>query len=397
MSTALTELLELPVQEQFPGLRPGIARFDGPGGTLVHAAVCDAVATYLGSEHVANDHGAFPASRHSDELVDWSVGRIRALLTAPRGQVVFGPNMTTLTTMFLRTIENGLHPGDEIVCTELDHEANIAPWQALGARRGAKVRLARLTGPGLLPTVAVDEQLTDRTRWVAVTAASNALGTTPDLQAICNTAHRVGARVFVDGVQAVAHCSVDVDAWGCDAFVTSAYKWYGPHAGVLWLRDSVAQEARLLEQVSSAGNELPARLQLGTTNFEAVLGTGIAADVLLHADRKLIAKQERGLTEQLLAGLAANSAVRLLGVPTADGRTPVISFQVDGQRPEVVAARLADAGVYVWHGTFYAANAMRALSPGDPDAVRAGIAWYTTETDVQQLLGALAAITGQAG
>jgi cysteine desulfurase family protein (TIGR01976 family) len=392
LPASFPELLARPLAEQFPGLRPGTARFDGPGGTLVHAAVRDAMAAYLGSEHVANDHGAFPASAYSDTLVRWSADRVRALLGTPGGQVVYGANMTTLTTMFLRALAGTLQPGDEIICTELDHEANVAPWRALAAAREVVVRTAPIAPSGELPTDSLIELITPRTRWVAVTAASNALGTVPHLPAISAAAHAVGARVYMDGVQAVAHRQVDLPAWGCDAFVTSPYKWYGPHCGVLWLSDEVAQSLTLPEQVPSAGADLPGRIELGTTNFEAVLGTGVAAEVLLHWDRSALLDVEQKLTELLIAELAAMPEVRLLGPGPGPGRVPVVTFQIAGVPAEAVATCLARVGVSVWHGTFYAAPAIRALSPDRPEAVRAGLASYTTQDDVETLIRAITAV-----
>jgi selenocysteine lyase/cysteine desulfurase len=379
------------MREQFPGLDPTWHRFDGPAGTLVHAAVRDAIADYLGSGDVANDHGAFAASRRSEEIVDWAAGRIHALLGAPTGCLVFGPNMTTLTTMFVRSVGASLRPGDEIVCTELDHEANRAPWFAVGEATGARVREARMTPSGGLPSSEVLAQLGPRTRWVAVTAASNALGVTPDLPAIVAGAHAVGARVVVDGVQAVAHHPIDLAAIGCDAFVTASYKWYGPHAGVLWLSDEVAATASLPEQVPSAASDLPDRLQLGTTNFEAVLGAGVAADVLARTDRRVTLARERELLTTLLARLRAEPAVRILGPGDAAG-SPLVTFQVEGMTAEEVATRLAARRVAVTHGSFYASAALRAVAPERPEAVRAGIAWYTDETDVRALADAVAAL-----
>lgn len=388
----LTELLALPLPEQFPGLRAGSARFDGPGGTLTHVAVRDAISAYLGSEHVANDHGGFPASQYSTRVAEWAADRFRTLIAADGGEVVFGANMTTLTSVFLQGLAEHIGPGDELVVTELDHEANVAPWRALAAAHGATVRVARMTDGGALPVRAVEEQLSARTRWVAVTAASNALGTTPDLPGICAAAHAVGARVYVDGVQIVAHRPVEVSAWGCDAFVTSPYKWYGPHCGALWLSDSLAGEVRIPGQVPSAGDSPGERLALGTTNFEALLGTGVAAEVLMGWDRKECAEQETALTAQLVGGLAANPRVTLLGPHAGADRAGVVTFQVADHPAEAVADHLARSGVSVWHGTFYASSAMRAVSPHEPDAVRAGISRYTTDEDVARLVDAVAAL-----
>jgi cysteine desulfurase family protein (TIGR01976 family) len=388
---SLPALLDEPLPVQFPGLRADWARFDAPGGTLVHAAVRDAMAAYLGSEWVANAHGPFPATRFSDRLTDWATGRVRELLGAASGELVFGPNMTTLTAMFLRAVAATVGPGDEIVCTELDHEANVVPWTAAAAARGANVRTARIDAGGVLPVEAVTTLLGPRTRWVAVTAASNALGTVPDVPAICAAAHRAGARVYVDGVQSVPHRPTDVGALGCDAFVTSAYKWYGPHAGVLWMDDELAELAVLAEQTPSAGPSVPGRVSLGTASFEAVLGTGVAAQVLLSTDRAELVERERALITRLVTALGEVPGVRVLGPGAGADRVPVVSFQVSGRPAGQVAQRLAGDGIAVWPGTFYATRTIRAVAPDEPSAVRAGIACYTTQREVDALVAAVAA------
>ncbi|HXR72539.1 aminotransferase class V-fold PLP-dependent enzyme [Actinocrinis sp.] len=391
-SRSLDRELAKPLPQQFPGWRAGSHRFDGPGGTLVHAAVRDVMASYLGGPDVANDHGAFPASHESDAIVAGTCRRLRALFGARDGCFVFGQGMTTLTTTFVRSLTSTLGARDELVITELDHEADRAPWQALAAARGLTVREAPMSPSGLLPAEAVLDRISARTKWVAVTAASNALGTVPDLAAIIKGAHRAGARVFVDAVQAVAHQCIDIAALGCDAFVTAAYKWYGPHCGVLWISDEIADGAHLPEQVPSAGTLPPGQLSLGTTNFEAVLGTGVAAELLTRWDRDGIAVAEQQLTAQLLAGLDTIPEVRVLGPGPSPVRSPVVTFQIRGLPAERAAALLGQRGISVWHGTFYAGSAMRAVSRDNPEAVRAGIAAYTTQADVQILVDAVAAL-----
>ncbi|MEU9603344.1 aminotransferase class V-fold PLP-dependent enzyme [Streptomyces sp. NPDC048057] len=386
-----------PLADRYPGLVPGIARFDGPGGTLTHAAVRDAMAAYLGSPHVANDHGGFPASDTSDRIARWARDRVRALLGASGGQVVFGPNMTTLAAAFTRAVAagGGLRSGDEVLCTELDHEANVRPWRAVAERCGARVRMVPLPATGILPAEDVAERITERTRWVAITAASNALGTVPDLRAVVGAAHAVGARVFVDAVQAVAHRALDAREVGVDALVTAAYKWYGPHAGALWVSDEVADDLTLPEQVESAGTALPDRLELGTSNFEAMLGTGVAAELLLRRDRGAVVAEEGRLAGLLMEGLQEAGAQVLGPGPSSPAvRVPVVAFRVPGQPARTAAARLAAAGIWLWHGTFYAHAAMRAVTPDGtaPDALRAGIAAYTTEEDVRTLVRAVRAL-----
>ncbi|SHF57416.1 cysteine desulfurase family protein, VC1184 subfamily [Jatrophihabitans endophyticus] len=384
----------------FPGVRRDEHRFDGPGGTLVHGTVAQAIAGYLAGPSVANDHGAFPQSAQSDAVAEQAADAFRRLVRGPAGDVLFGHNMTQLTTTFVRAISGGLRSGDEIVCTALDHEANVYPWRAAAAACGAAVRTAPVDADGVLRTNAVTDLIGPRTRWVAITAASNALGTVPDLAPVVAAAHAVGARVYVDGVQAIAHLPFDVSAVGCDALVTSPYKWYGPHCGALWLAPGLAEEARLPEQVPSAGSQSPGRLSLGTTNFESLVGLAAAAEVLLAADRTAVARREGALLAAAAEQLAAIPSVRLFGPPVAPPsgpatdvpRVPVLALRVRDRPAQQVAAALAARGVSVWDGSFYASAAVAAVSPDEPDLVRVGIAAYTDEVDVEALVAGVRAI-----
>lgn len=385
----LDDYLDLPLEERYPGLRSGIARFDAPGGTLVHAAVRDAVAAYMGSWRVANDHGSFPASDVSEGIAAWARDGLRSLVGGEGGHVVFGPNMTTLTCAFTRSVGTRLRPGDEIVCTELDHEANVRPWKAVAAASGARVVTVPVREDGSLPAESVAARITPRTRWIAVSAASNVLGSAPDLSAVSRAARAVGAKVFVDGVQAVAHTRVDVRSWGVDALVTSAYKWYGPHCGAMWIDEEAASQLSLAEQPASAGTELPGRLELGTNDFESMLGTGVAARVLLRRDGSAVAARERWLSELLVDGLRRAGA-QVLGPEPRYRVAPVVAFRLPGIPAEQASRMLAEAGSWVWHGTFYAPALLASLASGEEaEAVRCGIAEYTTEEDVRSFLKAL--------
>ncbi|MEV6344744.1 aminotransferase class V-fold PLP-dependent enzyme [Actinoplanes sp. NPDC051851] len=385
----LDALLRRPPAEQFPGYRPDQHRFDSPGGTLVHAAVGDAMAAYARSPYVTNDGGAFPQSRFTDRLQAWAHEEVLALLAADGGVTVFGANMTTLTSLFVRAIGERLAPGDEVVCTSLDHEANRHPWATLW-RAGVVVRVAEMAPDGTLPVDAVTSLIGPRTRWVAVTAASNVTGAVPDLAAITKAAHAHGAGVFVDAVQATAHRVLDLREVPCDALVTSAYKWYGPHLSVLWLADRIGPDTlRLAEQVPSAGRTGGENLALGTNNHEGLVGLAVAARVLRSWPRDRMAAAERALFARLVAGLRDTAGVRIL-TPTGDpGGVPVLAFDVAGEEPERTAARLAGHGVAVWHGSFYASAVLRRLSPARPTAVRAGLSAYSTEAAVDALVDAL--------
>ncbi|HIY40194.1 MAG TPA: aminotransferase class V-fold PLP-dependent enzyme [Candidatus Nocardiopsis merdipullorum] len=385
----LDDYLDLPLSEQYPGLRPGVARFDAPGGTLVHAAVRDAIAAYMGSWRVANDHGGFPASDVSDGIAAWVREELRALVGGEGGHVVLGPNMTTLTCAFTRSVGAHLRSGDEIVCTELDHEANVRPWHAAVVASGARVVTVPVREDGSLPAEDVTARITPRTKWVAISAASNVLGTAPDLHIVSRAARAVGAKVFVDGVQAIAHRRVDVRSWNVDALVTSAYKWYGPHCGALWIDEEVASELSLAEQPESAGTELPGRLELGTSDFESMLGTGVAARILLRRDGSAVAAREWWLSELLIDGLQRAGA-HVLGPDPKDRVAPVVAFRWPGVPAAKASRMLAEAGSWVWHGTFYAPTLLSSLAVGEEiEAIRCGIAEYTTEEDVRSFLKAL--------
>jgi cysteine desulfurase family protein (TIGR01976 family) len=377
------------LRSRFPGVRRGVARFDGPAGTLMVDTAVEAMRHHLASGDAANVGGPFAASVRTGELLERARHTVGELLGAPPEGIVFGANMTTLTFAFTRTIARRLGPGDEIVCTTLDHDANVTPWVLAAQDRGARVVLADVDATtGRLPTDAVVDRITDRTRWVAVTGASNLLGTIPDVAAITTAAHARGARVFVDAVHLAPHRSIDVAAIGCDVLATSPYKWYGPHAGVL------AVEPQLLAglepyKVRPAGDDGPRRLETGTPSFEAVAGVEAAARFLLDTGMDVVAAHEATTFTALLDGLAADPRVTVHGPHDLTDRTPTVLFRVDGTASEEVAARLAARGVAVWAGHSYAVEVARAMQL---DGVRAGVVAYVDEDDVAQLLEAVAAL-----
>ena len=224
-------------RERFPGLADGWARLDGPGGTQMVDVAIGAMREWMESGHGANHGGAFAAAHATDALVGSARASVASLLGAKPESIVFGPSMTALTMRFSAAVGRTLSPGDEVVCTRLDHDANVGPWLIAAERAGASVVFADPDPSSLeLPAAAIERVLSVRTRWVAVTAASNACGTVPDLPGIMAAARRVGARVFVDAVHAAPHRPIDVGTLGCDVLACSAYKWFGPHVGVLWAR-----------------------------------------------------------------------------------------------------------------------------------------------------------------
>ena len=380
------------MRERFPGIGPDWARFDGPAGTQMVDTAIDAIADFLRSGDSANGHGTFAASVASTEVVDDARRLVGQLLGADADGIVFGANMTTLTFAFTRSIATTLHSGDELVGTRLDHDANVTPWQLAANDSGAVLRLAPFdVTTGRLDPDAVLGLIGPQTRWLAITAASNALGTMPDLKPIIAGAHERGARVFVDGVHLVPHHPVDLETLGCDAFVTSPYKWYGPHAGLMWLtadlRDSLAAY-----KVRPAPEAAPERWETGTASFEAIAGIAAAAEFLLETGVGALATAEHAVFAPLLDGLAAFPHVIVHGPDELDGRTPTVSFSVTDRHPDEVAAYCASRQVAVWSGNYYAVETMAALGLSETGAVRAGVSCYTSPDDVDRLLATLATL-----
>jgi cysteine desulfurase family protein (TIGR01976 family) len=375
------------MRERFPGLADGWARLDGPAGTQMVDVAIDAMAHHLRSGESANVGGEFAASRATGALVDATRETVGRLLGAPAEGIVFGANMTTLTFAFTRAVALGLVPGDAIVCTRLDHDANVTPWVLAAHARGARVVLVPFDPrTGRFEAGAIEAHTGPGTRWIAVTGASNALGTVPDLEPVVAAARTVGARVFVDAVHLVPHRPVDVRALGVDALVTSAYKWYGPHAGVLWVEPRLLASLRP-EKVRPAPDSGPARFETGTAAFEALAGVRAAARFLLDSDPAAVAAAEQRVFTPLLRGLLAEPHVTVFGPRDLDARTPTVCFTVEGHAPSAVAARLAEARVAVWSGDYYAVEVMQSLGlDATGGAVRAGVSRYTTDEDVARLL-----------
>src|SRR3954469_4836741 len=376
------------VRARFPGLRDGWARLDGPAGTQMVDAAIDAMADFMRSGEGANHGGVFRAAEATDELTAAAREAVGRFLGGTPDTVAFGPSMTALTMRFSATVGRTLGAGDEIVCTRLDHDANVAPWLIAAERAGATVRFADPEPETLeLPASAIEAVLTDRTRWVAVTAASNAVGTVPDLPGIVAAVHDAGARVYVDAVHAAAHRPLEVEALGCDALACSAYKWFGPHTAVLWGRPEVLEPLRP-DKLRPSPDELPDRFELGTLPFEALAGVRAAAAFMLSLDRDALRAHEDALLEQMLDGLRAIDGVTVHGA--AHDRAPTVMFTVDGRTSVEVARALAAEQVAVWDGNYYALELARHLGLGRDGAVRAGAVAYTDEEDVRRLLDVVA-------
>ncbi|HEX3276399.1 MAG TPA: cysteine desulfurase-like protein [Gemmatimonadales bacterium] len=390
------------IRQRFPALtrqvagRPA-AYFDGPGGTQVPVTVADAVRDYL-LHHNANTHWCYPTSIETDALLAGARAALADFLGAALDEIAFGANMTTLTFHLARALGRAWGPGDELVVTELDHHANVAPWRALERERGLTVRAVPLAqSSGELDWGAFERLVTPRTRLVAVGAASNALGTVSDVARAAGLARAVGALTFVDAVHYAPHLLVDVRAFGCDFLACSAYKFYGPHVGVLFgRRDRI--EALDVPKLAPAPDHAPERLETGTLNHEGIVGAGAAVEFLASLGGQGSRRQRlaaafaelhrRGqlLVQRLWHGLGEIPAVTRYGLPPAGPRTPTVSFTVKGRPSEEVATALAGEGVFVSHGDFYATTVVERLGQSAHGLVRAGCACYTTEDEVDRLI-----------
>ena len=390
------------VRALYPALADGYAYLDGAAGTQVPQAVIDAIAgAYRGG--IGNLGGAFPASERSDAIVAGCRQAVADLVGGVADGVVLGPNMTTLTYRLANALAAGWRPGDEVVVSRLDHDANVRPWVQAAARAGAVVRWAKVDlATGELPAGQYEGLVGQRTRVVAVSAASNVLGTRPDVAAISATAHAAGALVYVDGVHAAAHGPVDMAALGADFYATSAYKWSGPHIGAV-VADPAPLETIRPDKLASSSDLVPERFEQGTSPFADFAGVAAAVDHLASLDpdatgdrrRRVVASMaaaeayELGLFAVLLGGLEAMGHVTTYG--KAARRTATAYFTVAGHDPRQVAEHLAARRVNVWNGHNYAWELTGALAIRDAgSAVRAGLVHYNSREDVDRLLEGVA-------
>lgn len=375
-----------------------VAYFDGPGGTQVPRAVVAAMSDYL-FNHNANTHWDFPSSRETDAALGAARAALADWLGGAPGEIVFGANMTTLTFHLGRALGRGWRAGDVVVVTELDHHANSDTWRFLARERGLEVRTIRMRREdGRLDADDAAAKLTAGVRLLALGAASNALGTVNDVARLTAQAHALGALVFVDGVHYAAHQMPDVRAWDCDFFACSAYKFYGPHVGVLWGRRELLA-ALDAPKLAPASSDPPERLETGTLNHEGIVGAGAAVDYLaalaggegprrarLARVAQVLHERGEALLRQLWDGLEAIAGVELYGPPPGTARTATLSFTVAGHESAAVADFLAGRGVFVSHGDFYATTAVRILGHERDGLVRAGCAAYTSADEVARLV-----------
>jgi cysteine desulfurase family protein (TIGR01976 family) len=383
------------VRSQFPALASGAALFDGPGGSQVPQRVIDAMTGYLRDSN-ANLGGAFPTSRASDEVMERGRAAAAEFAGAEPEGIAFGANMTTLNFQLAHAFARTLEPGDEIVVTALDHDANVSPWLIVAKDHGLVVRSAPLHVDDVtLDHDALEELIGERTKVVAFTLASNAVGSIPDAGRIAAAAHSVGALAWADGVHLAPHRRLRARELGLDVVLCSPYKFFGPHLGIAAIRPDLA-ESLPADRVRPAAEDPPGhRFETGTQSHEAIAGATAAIEYLrdlgdgdLDAAYALIEQHETQLAARFLSSLPAG--LRLYGVRTPEGRTPTFCFNVDGRTPREVAELLAAQDLYVWDGDYYAMEPIRALGLADTGgAVRAGFLHYTTEEEVDRLLEAL--------
>ena len=390
--------------------------FDNPGGTQVSQNVVDSISDCLVQLN-ANFHGYFHTSKKVDALIEQAHEAVADLLNAPsRDEIIFGQNMTTLTLHVSRSIGRCFKPGDEIILSRMDHDANVGPWLMLARDLDLQVRWMPFnTETFEFDLEKLDEVLTDRTKLVCVGGASNMTGTINDVKAISAKAHEVGAWTFIDAVQSVPHVSTDVQDLGCDFLVCSAYKFFGPHQGMLWGRRELLE---MLEpyKVRPASDKIPACFETGTQNHEGMAGTTAAVDHFawigesmggeyhqqndhfegrrkyVHAGMDCLFAYERDIAEHLINGLQHLPGVRIQGITASDAmdrRVPTVSFTVDGVSPDSIAEALAARNIFVWSGHYYAVEVAKALGIYPSGAVRIGPVHYNSIAEVDQLLNAL--------
>jgi cysteine desulfurase family protein (TIGR01976 family) len=404
------------VRQQFPALqelfdgRPGIF-FDNPGGTQVPQRVISAISDYLIRSN-ANTHGVFATSVRSDAIIDNARQAAADLLGAETDEIVFGNNMTSLAFALSRTLTHELRPGDEVLVTRLDHDANVSPWLRMAEDAGATVRWADIdTESCVLDMEHLQSLITTRTKVVAVGYASNASGTINDVKTIIGWAKAVGALTFIDAVQYAPHGLIDVKALGCDFLGCSAYKFFGPHVGILYGKREHLQRLNAY-RVRPAGEQLPGKWETGTKNHEGLAGVGAAIDYLadlgvrygnaptsasrrekLQATWQILEPYERHLSEKLIDGLQAIPGIRIYGITNRDElhqRVATVSLRKEGTTPLQLATALAAQNIFAWDGNFYALSISERLGVEESGGfLRLGLAHYNTVEEIERCLRVL--------
>jgi cysteine desulfurase family protein (TIGR01976 family) len=375
------------LRHRFPGIGSEWARFDGPAGTQMVDSAITAMSDWMASGSTASNGGPFAAAQECQRLMDRTRAAVGQLLGADPNGISFGPNMTSLTFAVSRAVAATLRPGDRIVGTRLDHDANVTPWRLAAEGAGAEHVLAPFdAATGQLPPANVVELIDEHTKWVTLPGASNLLGSTPDLAPIIEAAHSVGANVYVDAVHLAPHRAIDLAALGCDALVTSPYKWYGPHSGVLWMRPELLETLPVFK-VRPAADHGPGKLETGMPNFEAIAGIEAAARFLIEEGMHQVAAAESAVFSLLLEGLQSINGVTVWGSQTLESRVPTAAFTIEGIHPAEASKALAAAKVAVWDGHNYAVEVVDQLGlAGSGGVIRAGVSRYVEASDVDRLL-----------
>ena len=416
MPIALTETLALDltrVRSQFPSLSQTVAGqpavfLDGPGGTQVPQRVIDAISDYLKNSN-ANTCGAYATSRRTDAVIAGARAAMADLFACDPDEVVFGPNMTTLTFALSRSLGRELGPGDEILLTHLDHDANVSPWRAL-EERGVTIRFVDVNQEDCTLNMAdLAQKLNSRTRVVAVGYASNAVGTINDVREIVRLAHQKGALAYIDAVHYAPHGPIDVRALDCDFLVCSSYKFFGPHMGILYGKREHWQRLQPYKLRANT-NAVPNRWEWGTLNHECIAGIAACVEYLADLGRQVdpsvstrraallaaysaIQQHERGLVEMLIGGLLALPGLKFYGISDVaklDRRCPTVAVRITGHTPLDLATRLGERGIFTWDGNYYALNLTERLDvEKDGGFLRIGLAHYNTAAEVQRLLQGL--------
>jgi cysteine desulfurase family protein (TIGR01976 family) len=403
---------------QFPALSESVngqpaVFLDGPGGTQVPQRVIDAISDYLRSNN-ANTCGAYQTSRNTDQVIAAARAAMADFLGCDADEIVFGPNMTTLTFAMSRAIGRELGPGDEILLTHLDHDANVSPWRAL-EERGVKIQFADVREEDCTLNMGdLAAKISSRTRLVAVGYASNAVGTINDVKTIIRLAHEAGALAYIDAVHYAPHGSIDVRELDCDFLACSTYKFFGPHMGVLFgKREHLARFAPY--KVRANTNAVPQRWEWGTLNHECIAGITACVDYLADVGRnansaastrrealqsayRAIRAHEQHLSERMLRGLAEIPGLRLYGISDPariDSRCPTFALRMAGHSPLELATKLGDRGIFTWDGNYYALNLTERLDvEKDGGFLRIGLVHYNAEREVDQVLNSLRSISG---
>ena len=405
MSTTSVQPEVAPVSEirkQFPALERvhngyPVAYFDGPGGTQVPRYVVERMSDYL-YHHNANTHWAYPTSAETDAAIEQAREVCAEFLNASPTEIAFGANMTTLTLHLSRAMSLNYGPGDEIVVTELDHHANVDPWRRLTLERGVTIHTVRMnTETGQLNWDDLERFVGPKTKLVAIGAASNALGTINDVERAVELAHNAGALAFVDAVHYAPHALIDVKKLDCDFLAMSAYKFYGPHIGVLFAKRALLEQIDFPRLVP-APDYAPENAETGTQNQEGMVGAAAAIDFLsslgaqsnrrenLRSVFQALHGRNARLFERLWNALTAMPGVRVYGPPPDSARTPTIAFTIDGCTSTDAARRLSEKGLFLSHGDFYAATVITRFGLEPEGLIRAGCACYTTEEEIDRLI-----------